>query len=326
MATHSVTTIANPNIAFIKYWGDQNRELRIPANGSISMNLEGLFTQTKVTFDESLENDLLFLNGEAVNGPKHKRVSQLLHRVRLLSGYNVYATVDSSNNFPMGAGIASSASAFAALSLAASTAAGLKLSERELSILARTGSGSACRSIPGGFVEWKAGKDDAESYAFSIAPPEHWDLTDCIAIISESHKTAGSTEGHALAGTSPLQEARVLDTPRRLDICRRAILDRDFSTLAEITELDSNMMHAVIMTSSPPLMYWEPTTMNVMQSVQNLRKEGVPVFYSIDAGSNVHILSETRYSTQVKEYIFQIPGVYDVLTAKPGGPTRLIGR
>ena len=144
----------------------------------------------------------------------------------------------SENNFPTGAGIASSASAFAALALAASKAAGLDLPEAELSRLARRGSGSACRSIPGGFVEWQSGTGDEDSFAVSISPPDHWALADCIAVVSAEHKPTGSTEGHALAGTSPLQNARVADAPRRLDVCREAILNRDFNMLAEIIEHD----------------------------------------------------------------------------------------
>lgn len=125
--------------------------------------------------------------------------------MREMAGFSLRAEVHSENNFPAGAGIASSASAFAALALAASAAAGLELSERDLSRLARRGSGSACRSIPGGFVEWQAGTGDEDSFAFSIAPPEHWPLADCIAIVDHEHKATGSTEGHALAATSPLQ-------------------------------------------------------------------------------------------------------------------------
>ena len=185
-------------------------------------------------------------------------------------GFSRFAAVESKNNFPIGAGIASSASAFAALSLAASTAAGLMLSERELSRLARSGSGSACRSIPGGFVEWQAGSRDEDSYAFTIAPPEHWELVDCIVIVSQAHKAVGSTAGHALALTSPIQPARVADAPRRLEICRQAILERDFQAFAEIIELDSNLMHAIMITSTPPLLYWQPATLAVMRLVQEL--------------------------------------------------------
>ena len=133
-----------------------------------------------------------------------------------MAGIPTYARVESQNNFPTGAGLASSASGFAALSLAASQAAGLELDEKDLSRLARTGSGSACRSIPGGFVEWQAGSNDEDSYAYSIAPPNHWDIVDCVALVSQDEKTVSSTSGHSLASTSILQPSRLADAPRRL--------------------------------------------------------------------------------------------------------------
>src|SRR5512141_2000454 len=227
----SATAQAHPNIAFIKYWGTQPGALRLPANGSISMNLDGLYTRTTVSFQHSLPYDELIINGREVAGSALERVSCLLDLVRNLAGTNEQAEVVSENNFPSGAGIASSASAFAALAMAASRASGLDLSERELSRLARRGSGSACRSIPGGFVEWLMGTADEESYALSIAGPDHWSLIDCIAVVSDVHKKTGSTEGHVLAPTSPLQAARLADTPRRLEICRSAIHDCDFNLL-----------------------------------------------------------------------------------------------
>jgi len=233
------------------------------------------------------------------------------------------AEVISENNFPSGAGIASSASAFAALALAGSKAAGLKLDERELSRLARRGSGSAARSIPGGFVEWQAGTDDEDSFAFSIAPPDHWELVDCIAIVTAAHKKTGSTEGHSIAGTSPLQAARVADTPRRLEICRTGILNRDFNAFASIVELDSDMMHAVMMTSSPRLIYWQPATLEIIQAVQKWRKNGLAVCYTIDAGPNVHVISPSQEREEVEKRLLRLPGVHQVLTARPGGPARL---
>jgi diphosphomevalonate decarboxylase len=319
----TATALAHPNIAFIKYWGDLDPCLHIPANGSLSMNLAGLETRTRVAFDPSLRGDQLTVNGQAMGGEGLERVSELLDRVRKLAGITYYATVESANNFPMGAGIASSASAFAALTLAATTAAGLSLSEKELSRLARTGSGSACRSIPGGFVEWQAGKSNAESYAFSIAPPEHWDLVDCIVIVSQAQKPVSSSEGHTLALTSPLQAARVADAPRRLELCRRAICERDFNTFANIVELDSNLMHAVMITSTPSLLYWQPATLSIMQTVQELRKAGLPVCYTIDAGPNVHVLCPASSVPEVTTCLHQVSGVAQVLTAHPGGPAHL---
>jgi diphosphomevalonate decarboxylase len=324
MSPGRATAIAYPNIAFIKYWGNCEPDSRIPANGSISMNLDGLTTQTTVTFDLALDNDRLILNGQPANPPALERVSAFLERVRKMAGIQMHATVVSENNFPMGVGIASSASAFAALSLAASRAAGLALDERQLSQLARTGSGSACRSVPGGFVEWKVGVCQADSAAGSLAPPEHWELVDCIAVVSSEHKRTGSSEGHALAYTSPLQAARVADAPRRLEICRKAILERNFYALADIIELDSNLMHAVIMTSQPPIQYWQPASIAIMQTVVDWRSEGLPVAYTVDAGPNVHVICPAGYQEQAAARLEEIPGVRQVLMARPGGPARML--
>ncbi len=324
MISNTIISVAHPNIAFIKYWGNCNPDARIPANGSISMNLAGLETRTSVTFNQSLLADQLILNGQSASGPALARVIDFLDHVRQMAGIQTFAQVSSKNNFPMGAGIASSASAFAALSLAASRAAGLVLDERQLSQLARKGSGSACRSVPGGFVEWQVDSCDLDSAAESFAPSEHWELVDCIAVISQVHKPIGSTEGHSLAYTSPLQAARVDDAPRRLEICRMAILERDFEGLAEIMELDSNLMHAVMMTSQPPLFYWQPATLEVLQAVPNWRRDGLPTCYTIDAGPNVHVLCPADYAHKVRENIEKVPGVQQVLTALPGGPARFI--
>jgi diphosphomevalonate decarboxylase len=322
MAT--ATAQANPNIAFIKYWGNRDDDLRLPANGSISMNLDGLFTRTTVTFSASLKTDNLRIGKRPVTGPGLERVRSFLDLVRGVAGTNLCAEVVSENNFPSGAGIASSAAAFAALALAANEAAGITFSQRELSRLARRGSGSACRSVPGGFVEWQAGTDDADSFASSIAAPEYWDLTDCVAIVSSGHKKTGSTEGHTLAPTSPLQAARVADAPRRLDMCRRAILDRDFEALAAVVELDSDMMHAVMMTSKPGLFYWQSASLTVMHAVREWRENGIPVCYTIDAGPNVHVICPREYIGETEKNLRRLPGVQDVLVAGVGGPAQII--
>ncbi|MCC7129486.1 MAG: diphosphomevalonate decarboxylase [Anaerolineae bacterium UTCFX2] len=324
MPAGTATAISCPNIAFIKYWGNRDNARRIPANGSISMNLAGLYSHTQVAFGLTLEKDRLFLDGEAVTGAALRRASALLDRVRALAGVHERALVRSYNNFPTGTGIASSASGFAALTLAASRAAGLDLAEAELSRLARTASGSACRSIPGGFVEWRAGYDHASSYAFSIAPPEHWELTDCIAVISQSHKPTTSQEGHLLADTSPLQAARVSSAESRLRICRNAILARDFEALAQVTELDSNLMHAVMLTGSPGLMYWLPATILVMRSVQGWRRGGLPACFTVDAGPNVHVICPTSEAQHVIDRLNQLDGVIQVLSAAPGEQARLV--
>lgn len=324
MFTRTATSIACANIAFIKYWGNANDALRIPSNGSISMNLDGLLTRTSVSFQPSLPFDELIINGHEVTGRGLERVSYILDLVRQKAGIKDNAEIVSENNFPAGAGIASSAAAFAALALASSRAAGMTLSEADLSRLARRGSGSACRSLPSGFVEWRAGASDEDSFAVSIAAPDHWQLADCVAIVSAAHKKTGSTEGHAIAGTSPLQAARVADAERRLDICRDAILNRDFEAFAHILELDSDMMHAVMMTSNPPLMYWQAATVDIFHAVRAWRAGGLPVAYTVDAGPNVHVLCPLEVQEEASRRLRELPGVSDVLLAKVGGPARLV--
>lgn len=318
------TAQAHPNIAFIKYWGNRDNALRLPSNSSISMNLDGLFTRTTVSFQPSPPFDELIINGHEVVGKGLDRVSYILDLIREKAGIKMNAEVMSENNFPSGAGIASSAAAFAALAVAGSKAAGLDLTEPELSVLARRGSGSASRSIPAGFVEWQMGKDEADSYAYSIAPADHWNLADCVAIVSSTHKKTGSTEGHAIAGTSPLQEARVADAPRRLEVCRNAILKKDFESFANIIEHDSDMMHAVMMTSNPPLMYWQSATVEIFHLVREWRAGGLPAGYTVDAGANVHVICLGEHKAEVEKRLREIPGVRDVLVAGVGGAAKLV--
>jgi diphosphomevalonate decarboxylase len=320
----TATAQAHPNIAFIKYWGNRNNTLRLPSNGSISMNLDELYTRTTVSFQPSLSFDELIINGHEVMGKGLDRISYILDIIRGMANIHERAEVISENNFPSGAGIASSASAFAALALAGSKAAGITLSEPQLSRLARRGSGSASRSIPGGFVEWQAGTGDEDSFAFSIAEPGHWDLVDCVAIVSSSHKKIGSTEGHAMAGTSPLQAARVADAPRRLELCRKAILERDFDSFASIVELDSDMMHAVMMTSTPALHYWKPASLEVMNAVREWRTEGMPVCYTVDAGPNIHVICPETEALVIEKQLQEISGVDRVLVAQAGGPAKIV--
>ena len=289
------------------------------------MNLAGLETETTVEFNEGWERDEVNIGGETQSGPPRDRVIAHLDLIRARAGLSLRARVDSRNNFPTGTGIASSASAFAALSLAAASAAGLNLPEAELSALARQGSGSAARSIPGGFVQWDMGEEGRPetSFAHTIAPPDHWELRDVIAVVSQKHKAVGSTSGHALARTSPLQAARVATVAERLARCREAVVARDFARLADIVEADSDLMHAVMLTSTPPLLYWEPITVAIMKSVRRWRSEGLPVCFTIDAGPNVHCLCPADQAAEVERRLRENLDVKRVLVAAPGGPARL---
>ena len=271
------------NIAFIKYWGNRDAAYRIPLNDSISMNLSHATTLTTVEFDLDLNDDQVIVGGAEANEATRARVIKHLDRVRGLAKIETRARVQSQNNFPTGTGIASSASAFAALSLATSRAAGLELSERELSILARQGSGSASRSIPAGFVEWIAGHDSQSSFAFSLAAPEYWDLRDVIAIVSTEEKRIGSSEGHGAAQTSHFLSERLQALPSRFHRVRRAILTKDLSLLGPAIETDAVELHMMAMTSAPPIFYWTPGMVRVIQAAHRWRAEGLAVYFTLDA-------------------------------------------
>ncbi len=318
------TARAHPNIAFIKYWGNRDDNLRLPSNPSLSMNLAGVYTQTTVEWTDDLTSDSLDINGEPAAEEARMRGSNHLDRVRSRLNMTTRARVQSENNFPMGAGIASSAAAFAALTVAAVAAADVQLSERELSTIARMGSGSASRSVPGGFVEWFAADTHEESYAQSFAAPDHWDLHDVIAVVSTEHKKTGSQAGHRTAFTSDLQPARVAGAQARFDVCRQALLDRDFSSLATVVEEDSNLMHAVMMTSRPPLFYWQPTSLEIMHLVPEWRREGLNVCYTLDAGPNVHCLCTADAAEEVRNRLQNLSEVGEVRMTSPGGAAEII--
>lgn len=323
MSEKRATAIASPNIAFIKYWGNRDSALRLPANASLSMTLSNLHTNTTVIFDDRLEADQIEINGNPASEEAASRVTSHLDLIRTLSGLPYFASISSQSNFPAGAGIASSASAFAALTAAASKAAGLDLDKKQLSILARRGSGSAARSIFGGFVQLFSGEVNEDGFAEQFAPAEHWHLVDLIAVVTKEHKSTGSSAGHLLAPTSPIQDVRVQDAGRRLEICKNAILQQDFQTLAQIVELDSNLMHSVMMTSDPPLLYVEPESISVMKHITRWREDGLSACYTIDAGPNVHCICSFEDSHEVERQLRSIDGIIDIYRCSPGSGVAL---
>lgn len=323
---YAATARAGANIAFIKYWGNLDEALRLPLTNSLSMTLDTAVTETAVTFDPDLEEDVLVLNGKVTAGPPRERVSRHLDHLRAYAGVTWRARVVSQNTFPTGAGIASSASAFAALTVAAAAALGVELSPRELSALARLGSGSAARSIFGGYVELIAGARHEDAYAVQVAPPEHWSLVDIVAVVSRHHKAVGSTGGHALAHTSPLNPARLTHVHTALARARSAILARDIETLGEVMELDALTMHAVMMTSRPSLLYWLPGTLAVMHAVRSWRREGIPVYFTIDAGPNVHVITLPTYAADVRHRLHALPDVQETIECRTGGDAVVLRR
>jgi diphosphomevalonate decarboxylase len=338
----TATAIAPANIAFIKYWGMQDVARTLPYNGSISMNLDTCLTTTTVTFDPDLADDQLTLRlyaGPEADAPPQRstgrpleRVSAQLGRLRELAGVSWRARVESTNNFPADAGIASSAAAFAALTLAGVAALGLDLDERELSLWTRRGgSGSACRSIPTGYAEWRVPDGpfdatlwDAESYAFSLAPPDHWALADVVAVVDAGVKKIGSAENHQLAATSAYFPARLAELPARLAATRDAIARRDLELLGTTMEADAVSMHAVCMTSRPPSFYWNSGTMTVIHAVREWRAAGLYSYFTIDAGSNVHVICAAPNRAELERRLAALPGVQFVLGNAAGMGARVV--
>jgi len=320
---------ANSNIALIKYWGKRESSLNLPAVGSISVTLAGMKTVSQVHFQEDLREDLLILNGKEALPPETTRVSKFLDIVRETTGLSMYAAVKSHNNFPTGAGLASSASAFASLALASSQAAGLKLSSPQLSILARRGSGSAARSLFGGFVEMRAGKneDGSDSYAFQVQDEKYWDIHLLIAITSEQKKDIGSTTGmNHTARTSPYYRQWVNTSHTDLKEMRRAITDKNFSKLGELAEFSCLKMHAVAMSSYPGLVYWNSATIECMQTIRDLRRQGSEAYFTIDAGPQVKAICLSAKIETVKSALENTRGVLRVISSGLGGNAALLER
>ena len=318
---HKTTVRAGSNIAFIKYWGVADAALNIPLNSSVSMTLADAHTTTTVKWDEcqELTEDCIVVNGSPLGGNPAERVVHHLDRIRRLGGIAHRAHVSSINNFPMASGVASSASGFSALSVAACRALGLDLDDSKLSALARRASGSACRSLFGGFVQWDRGSDDRSSTARSLFPSDHWQLFDVIAVVSTEPKHVSSEGGHSLAATSPLNQARTLNAERMLPGVVEAIGARDLERLGGLIELDALAMHAVMMTSNPRLLYWLPGTLEVIQAVQSWRnEEHLQAYFTIDAGPNVHVICESRDVDAVRVRLQGLASVEELIVTGPG--------
>lgn len=318
---------ANSNIALAKYWGKRDEVLNLPYTGSISITLAGLTTTARVAFDSEHRSDRVAMNGELVVGAQAVAVRKFLDCVRQLADERTTAEVEVQTNFPVAAGLASSASTFAALALASATALGLSLPARQISVLARRGSGSASRSIFGGYVEWLAGEesDGSDSYAVPLAPADSWRLGIVIAITDLARKQVGSRQGmaHALK-RSPFFPAWLETHEADLEAVRRGILERDLTLLGEAAEHNCLKMHAVSMASSPALLYWNPATVAVMRRVLQLREGGADAYFTIDAGPQVKIICPWTQREGIAAAIREVPGVQQVLLSEPGGPATLV--
>ncbi|SHI16043.1 diphosphomevalonate decarboxylase [Clostridium intestinale] len=312
---------ANTNIALIKYWGKRDNELILPMNSSISITLDGFYTITSVEFNENLKNDVFILNNKETEEKDQKKISKFLDVVRELSGTKLYAEVNSENKVPTAAGFASSASGFAALACASSKAAGLNLSERELSMLARRGSGSACRSIFGGYVKWEKGEklDGTDSHGVRLLSEKDWDISILSVMVASGKKKVSSREGmKRTVETSPFYSGWLDTVEKDIKIAEEAIRLKDFYSLGNIAEENALKIHATMLGAKPPVLYWEHGTLEVMGHIQNLRESGIPAFFTIDAGANVKVLCLKENENMVYESLLKLSSVMKVLVCHPG--------
>ncbi|MBI5223683.1 diphosphomevalonate decarboxylase [Candidatus Micrarchaeota archaeon] len=318
------TATANANIAVIKYWGRRNDELVLPYNNSISFTMDELQTKTTVEFVDGLKADELILDGKVATEKELLRVQNFLDIIRTKIGTKKHAKVVSKNSFAKSAGLASSAAAFAALAKAATKAAGMDFEDKQLSMLARRGSGSASRSIHGGAVEWLAGKreDGEDCYAIQLSKPNDWpELRNVIAISSEHEKKVGSAAGMKFSvQNSALFKSRLESVEERAAKVREAIKKRDFGTMARSIMQESNNMHAVMLDSWPPLIYLNEVSFRVIDAIIDLnsRHSKEVAAYTFDAGPNAHIYTTNRHEKEVKEILDEINGVQKTIIAKVG--------
>ena len=318
---------ARANIALVKYWGKRDAALNLPATGSLSVTLDALRTRTRVRFDATLGRDELRLDGRAY-APAPERVRLCLDLLRQHAGVKLRARVDSDNDFPTGAGLASSSSGFAALVVAAAGALGLDLLPRDLSRLARRGSGSAARSIFGGFVEMSAGvrADGADAHASPLLGAADWPLTVVIAITSREAKAVGSSDGMELTrATSPFYAAWVAGTVDDLAEARDAVAQRDFGALAAVSERNCLRMHAAMLGSRPPLMYMNGATLDCLHAIRSLRDdEGRATFFTVDAGPQVKAVCLPADAPRVAAALRCVAGVERVITSSLGEGARTV--
>lgn len=314
--------VAQPNIALVKYWGKRDAGRNLPAAGSLSLTLDSLWTKMSVELSDEAESDTLSVNG-APDSTMLGRVSACLDR--MLGSARPRAIVESESNFPIAAGLASSASAFAALVKATDGAAQLRGETLSLARLAGASSGSAARSFYEGIVELTAG--DRQIDVRCLAGARVWPLSVVIAVTEPGPKATGSGEAMIRsAATSPFYRTWLDRQDADLDAARNAVTERDFDRLADVAERNCLKMHSVMWTCRPPIVYWNGATLNAMETVRTLKREGIPVFFTIDAGPQVKAVCLPSAREKVAAALGATEGVSQVIVSGLGSGARLLDR
>jgi diphosphomevalonate decarboxylase len=312
------TAIAPSNIAFIKYWGKKDEILRLPENGSISMNLSNLLTTTTVEFNKDYREDEIIINNQREENAGSRAIKHL-DRIRKIARTNFKAKVVTNNNFPTGTGLSSSASGFAALTVAGAKAAGLNLSEKELSILARQGSGSACRSIPDGFAEWLDGNTSDTSYGISLYPENYWDIVDVVAVVSKNKKEVSTTEGQKIADSSPFFPVRLSRIKNKISLIKKHMKEKNFTKFGELLEGEALELHSIMLTSTPSLIYLLPGSLRIMHMVKKWRQEGLQVYFTVNTGQDIHLICQKK---NIDELVKKVETVSEVQKTIINYPSR----
>lgn len=327
MSAGAATARACANIALVKYWGKRDAALNLPAAGSLSLTLAALVTRTTVAFDPALTTDELVLDGAPARASDLAKISAFLDLVRAEARLATRARVVTANDFPTASGLASSASGFAALAVAATAAAGLDLSPRALTILARRGSGSAARSIHGGFVRMHAGHaaDGSDAFAEPLASPLVDRVRMVIAIVGGgAPKTHGSRDAmDHTAATSPYYRAWIDLVPRDLAAAEDALARADLESLGTLAEANALAMHASALAARPAIVYWQPTTLALLAEIRALRARGTAAWATMDAGPHVKVLTSPDDAATVAAALRAVPGTTDVIVSEPGSPAAL---
>lgn len=317
------TALAHPNIALVKYWGKRDEARVLPHQSSLSVTLAPLLVKTTVEFRPGA--DEVEINGKDAVGQERERVLQLLDRVRRGTSLGA-ARVVSRGDFPASAGLASSAAAFAALAVASRAAAGLPRDFRAESILARLGSGSACRSIQGGVCAWRRGEsaDGHDSFAEQLFPQAHWpELRLVVAVVSREKKDVKSREGMRMTvETSPYYPAWTRDAEQEVGRATELIRRRDLGGLGDLAERNAWRMHAASLAADPPLCYLKPATLELILRLPAARALGLPVWFTLDAGPNPVLLTDAAHESKVAE-LARSCGASEVVHCHPGGDVRL---
>lgn len=328
---------ATPNIAFIKYWGNRNNDLRLPAADSLSMTLDT--PHVEITVDHADAMSVQSFDATGSQKPlKEKDTARFARHLELTKEYLTKigvkdalpssASITIHSHIPSSVGLASSAAVFGCLAKAyAELIKGtITLNDEQISIIARFGSGSAARSIFGGYSALIAGEGDAmdSSYGEQVADENHWLLHDIVVIPTQEEKKVGSTEGHALAWSSPHYKKRLEQIPRRQKECVDAIRAKDFEKLQRVVEEDCWDMHNVMQTSTPALQYLNDETYRITEEIEELReRENIPVLYTMDAGPTVHLFCPEDAREKVLAFAKEQKGCR-IFETKTGSGARIL--